>query len=77
MRRISAALSRQPRWSSGIARQPALERNGAVGHATGPHIMATPFDASSNAGTVTPDMVQTGSDIPAEWKPPRDHRDYV
>lgn len=39
--------------------------------------MATPFDASSNAGTVTPDMVQTGSDIPAEWKPPRDHRDYV
>lgn len=39
--------------------------------------MATPFDASPNAGTVTPDMVQTGSDIPAEWKPPRDHFDYV
>ena len=31
----------------------------------------------SDAAKVTPDMIQTGSDIPAQWKPTEDGFDYV
>ncbi len=37
---------------------------------------ATPPPADA-AGKITPDMIQTGSDIPAHWKQPRDNFDYV
>ena len=30
----------------------------------------------SGAAQVTPDMVQTGTDIPADWKPPQPGFDY-
>ncbi|QIG81413.1 CocE/NonD family hydrolase [Stakelama tenebrarum] len=33
--------------------------------------------AAQNAPQVTPDMVQTGSDIPADWQQPGDQDDYV
>ena len=36
---------------------------------------APPMDHDS--AQVTPDMVQTGSDIPADWKQPQGNFDYV
>jgi putative CocE/NonD family hydrolase len=37
--------------------------------------LASPPD--SDAAKVTPDMIQTGSDIPAQWQQPEDSFDYV
>jgi uncharacterized protein len=45
-----------------------------------PMVLAMPaFAAAVSAATsaVTPDMVQTGTDIPAKWKAPRPGFDYV
>jgi putative CocE/NonD family hydrolase len=39
---------------------------------------AAPAGANMQApAKVTPDMIQTGSDIPADWKAPRDGYDYI
>ena len=37
---------------------------------------AAPPTARDSA-KITPDMIQTASDIPADWKPPQDNFDYV
>lgn len=39
-------------------------------------ICAAPPANTAKAG-ITPDMIQTGSDIPTDWKPPQGHADYA
>lgn len=40
-------------------------------------LSATAFAAGQDSAKVTPDMIQTGSDIPAHWSQPQGNFDYV